>query len=253
MNANDGIVHREVMELAAPPARVRELVMTPERILDYYPAPIEGGVFEAGRALDDYGTAVIQYGNGALGTVTASQISHGRENDLWIEVDGTYAMFDGIDIPFTGSAPDGYRGRVCFNSSSIPNVVEAIDHLEGGGQLSELSVVVQSAYISTVNAVKDDVEAECITAAPGQCTNAVQVCTGIGADMYEQLVVDETCVLQLGGVEPIVLGPGETCEFVPVDQATGSAESGEQCAEVTTGGGGSGADETSGGGADESG
>ncbi len=27
--------------------------------------------------------------NGALGTVTASQISHGRENDLWIEVDGT--------------------------------------------------------------------------------------------------------------------------------------------------------------------
>jgi predicted dehydrogenase len=46
-------------------------------------------VFEEGRALDDYGTAVIRYGNGALGTVTASQISHGRENDLWIEVDGT--------------------------------------------------------------------------------------------------------------------------------------------------------------------
>jgi predicted dehydrogenase len=46
-------------------------------------------VFEPGRALDDYGTAVINYANGALGTVTASQISHGRENDLWIEVDGT--------------------------------------------------------------------------------------------------------------------------------------------------------------------
>jgi predicted dehydrogenase len=45
--------------------------------------------FEPGRALDDYGTAVIRYTNGALGTVTASQISHGRENDLWIEVDGT--------------------------------------------------------------------------------------------------------------------------------------------------------------------
>jgi len=39
--------------------------------------------------LDDYGTATIRYQNGALGTVTASQISHGRENDLWIEVDGT--------------------------------------------------------------------------------------------------------------------------------------------------------------------
>jgi predicted dehydrogenase len=46
-------------------------------------------VYEPGRALDDYGTAVIRYANGALGTVTASQISHGRENDLWIEVDGT--------------------------------------------------------------------------------------------------------------------------------------------------------------------
>ncbi|MFM7845564.1 MAG: Gfo/Idh/MocA family protein [Planctomycetota bacterium] len=45
--------------------------------------------FEEGRALDDYGTAVIRFDNGALGTVTASQISHGRENDLFIEIDGT--------------------------------------------------------------------------------------------------------------------------------------------------------------------
>src|SRR5262245_17182054 len=45
--------------------------------------------FESGRELDDYGVAAIRYRNGALGTVTASQISHGRENDLWIEIDGT--------------------------------------------------------------------------------------------------------------------------------------------------------------------
>jgi predicted dehydrogenase len=51
-------------------------------------------VFEQGRALDDYGTAVLRYQNGALGTVTASQISHGRENDLWIEVDGTKASLE---------------------------------------------------------------------------------------------------------------------------------------------------------------
>ncbi len=47
--------------------------------------------FEPGRALDDYGTALIKYSNGGLGTVTASQISHGRENDLSIEIDGTKA------------------------------------------------------------------------------------------------------------------------------------------------------------------
>ena len=46
-------------------------------------------IFEPGRKLDDYGHAVIRFENGAVGTVTASQISHGRENDLFIEVDGT--------------------------------------------------------------------------------------------------------------------------------------------------------------------
>jgi len=45
--------------------------------------------FEKGRELDDYGHAVIRFQNGALGTVTGSQISHGRENDLRIEIDGT--------------------------------------------------------------------------------------------------------------------------------------------------------------------
>lgn len=46
-------------------------------------------IFEPGRQLDDYGCAVIRFENGALGTVTASQVSHGRENDLFIEIDGT--------------------------------------------------------------------------------------------------------------------------------------------------------------------
>ena len=46
-------------------------------------------IYEPGRQLDDYGHAVIEFENGALGTVTGSQISHGRENDLFIEIDGT--------------------------------------------------------------------------------------------------------------------------------------------------------------------
>ncbi len=50
--------------------------------------------FEPGRPLDDYGVAAIRYENGALGTVTASQISHGRENDIFIEVDGTKASLE---------------------------------------------------------------------------------------------------------------------------------------------------------------
>ncbi len=50
--------------------------------------------FEAGRELDDYGNALLRYSNGALGTITASQISHGRENDLWIEIDGTQGALE---------------------------------------------------------------------------------------------------------------------------------------------------------------
>ena len=144
------------------------------------------------------------------------------------------AGLEDIAIPFTGTNPDGYRGRYCFNSSTVPDVMAAIDHLEGGGQLSDLGEAVQSAYIATVNAVKDDLQAQCITAAAGQCTDEAQVCTGIAANMYEQLVVDETCVLALGGVEPVPVGPGEACEFSPVVQGTGSGESGDPCTETTT-------------------
>ena len=45
--------------------------------------------FVQGRQLDDYGHAIVNYDNGALGTLTASQITHGRENDVTLEVDGT--------------------------------------------------------------------------------------------------------------------------------------------------------------------
>jgi predicted dehydrogenase len=51
-------------------------------------------IFVPGRPLDDYGHAVIRYENGGLGTVTASQISHGRENDVRIQVDGTLGSLE---------------------------------------------------------------------------------------------------------------------------------------------------------------
>lgn len=51
MGTDDGLVHREVMKLRATPAQVREFILTPERILDYYPLPVEGGVIDAGRAI----------------------------------------------------------------------------------------------------------------------------------------------------------------------------------------------------------
>jgi predicted dehydrogenase len=41
--------------------------------------------------LDDYGHAVLRFTQGATGLVTWSQVTHGRLNDLSIEVDGTRA------------------------------------------------------------------------------------------------------------------------------------------------------------------
>lgn len=51
-------------------------------------------IFEQGRELDDYGVALIRFENGALATVTCSQISHGRENELTIQVDGTQGSLE---------------------------------------------------------------------------------------------------------------------------------------------------------------
>ena len=39
--------------------------------------------------LDDYGHAMIQYDQGATGLITWSQVTHGRLNDLSLEIDGT--------------------------------------------------------------------------------------------------------------------------------------------------------------------
>jgi hypothetical protein len=61
--SKNNIVHTEIMELAATPAQVREFILTPERILDYYPMPVEGGVLEAGEAIwcrSEMGVSILE-------------------------------------------------------------------------------------------------------------------------------------------------------------------------------------------------
>jgi len=156
---------------------------------------------------------------------------------------------DQYDISFTDGAQTGYRGRYCFNSASLPNVIAATEHIDAGGQLSDLSEPVRIDYVAAVDAVVADIEAECIAAAPGQCDNAADVCSGIAGDAYQQLVVDQTCALEDGGVESVKLGPGEVCHSI-LDGVGGTGFD-DHCTE--TAGDGGGADETtaSGDGADE--
>jgi hypothetical protein len=44
------LVHQEVILLAAMPEQVKEFILTPERILDYYPSANVCGVFDSGRS-----------------------------------------------------------------------------------------------------------------------------------------------------------------------------------------------------------
>ena len=57
------------------------------------PAEVSATVrtFAPGRQLDDYGHALVRFTNDALCMVTVSQVTHGRLNDLSIEVDGENA------------------------------------------------------------------------------------------------------------------------------------------------------------------
>ena len=83
------VLHTEVMELRATPAQVREFILTPERILDYYPDPVAGGVLEPGKAI------WCQGGNGVsmLETVEAES----TDDCLVILVSTAF----GLEAPFT--------------------------------------------------------------------------------------------------------------------------------------------------------
>jgi len=84
--------------------------------------------FEGGRALDDYGTAVIRMENGGLTTVTASQISHGRENDLFIEVDGTKGS-----LQWRQEEPNSMMYRVNGEPHRLYTRDPNAPHMEGAG------------------------------------------------------------------------------------------------------------------------
>ena len=146
-------------------------------------------------------------------------------------------------IPFTGTDPVGYQGRICSSSPGNARVLEAIDHLRGGGSLSDLEEETVAAYLTKVTSVRSNLYSECLLAAPGQCINTEQVCWGIAADAYDQLLVEQTCTLRPDGVEPVELGPGESCLAVPGLESTGTPEPVVPCTESSGSGG---ADETTG-------
>jgi hypothetical protein len=83
------VVHTEVMELRATPAQVRKFILTPERILDYYPDPVDGGVLEPGKAI---------YCRGGNGVSMLETVESESSDDCLVVLVSTAF---GLEAPFT--------------------------------------------------------------------------------------------------------------------------------------------------------
>ena len=83
------VVHTEVMELRATPDQVRSFILTPERILDYYPQPVEGGVLEPGKAI---------FCRGEMGVSMLEKVeAESRDECLVVKVTTAF----GMEAPYT--------------------------------------------------------------------------------------------------------------------------------------------------------
>ena len=81
--------YQEMIELEASPATIRQFIMTPERILDYYPGGVDGGVIEPGTAI---------YCR-AEGSVSLLQVDQAASTDSTLVVDVFTAI--GLEPPYT--------------------------------------------------------------------------------------------------------------------------------------------------------
>ena len=119
------LVHTEVMQLKATPEQVRAFIMTPDRILDYFPQPVEGGVLEPGRAI---------WCRGEMG-VSMLEVVDAETTDDVVVVKVSTAF--GLEAPFT-------RERI--EENTVFTMVEdwALEAKGGGTQLTKSWRDVQS-------------------------------------------------------------------------------------------------------------
>ncbi len=94
-------VHRESIHLIAAPTTVREFILTPERMMDYYPGGISCGVFEAGKAYFCHGKA---------GVSLVELVEERKEPALRVTLKVTTAR--GLRPPFS---PDSIRDNAFFS------------------------------------------------------------------------------------------------------------------------------------------
>ena len=144
MTIDDGLVHREVMELHATPAQVLEFVMTPERILDYYPDPITGGVFEDGRAI---------WCRGAIGVSMLERLDDESSADHLVVLVTTAV---GLEPP---SSPESVRAGATFTMIEDWAVAETADGTTLTKSWRDVTPIVDLPF-SMADAVRDTAKGE---------------------------------------------------------------------------------------------
>jgi hypothetical protein len=141
---DDGLVHREVMELRATPAQVLGFVMTPERILDYYPDPISGGVFEEGRSI---------WCRGAIGVSMLERVDAESSDDRLVVLVTTAA---GLEPPYT---PESIRTAATFTMVEEWAVAATSDGTTLTKSWRDVEMIVDMPF-SMEDAVRDTAKGE---------------------------------------------------------------------------------------------
>jgi len=125
-------------------------------------------IYQPERQLDDYGHAVVAFGESQLGMITFSQISHGRLNDLTLEVDGTKASLawrqedpNELIVRRTGQATQVYERHPI--ASYVNDPCRAACRIPGGhpeGFFEAFANVYNAAFDDMILRAKGDARSE---------------------------------------------------------------------------------------------
>ena len=83
------ITGRKVKELRADLATVIPVRQRPKGPVETFKKTDNIATEPAGMSTDDYGSILLHFEGGLRGVLTVSQVSAGRKNRMWFEIDGT--------------------------------------------------------------------------------------------------------------------------------------------------------------------
>lgn len=91
MDLTSFLAGQPITEVMADLATFVSVRLQPAGAVETFEAGREGALMERNVGSEDCATILLRYAKGARGALTVSQVSPGRKNQLWFEIDGTRA------------------------------------------------------------------------------------------------------------------------------------------------------------------